>query len=532
MSHFHPFLFFIVKSFIIVHCMQHTSVRFCSAGLRQAVEKAKGTSPYLRHMPPQEYFTCSADLSKALPRHKTELLDVGACSGGIPHTNGVYVLSSSTAEDVSFKDAKHRTMIGLPHAKTTDDVKRFIDHHQRHLESLQCVVLPDVSLSSGVALSTMKACFPQVRVVCSPFSKFLFSDPTFFAGVQSALKDNYVEGAFHSFTFAEIDPECISTAADGETVADCPRLRSLVVPLEKKKVNRPDHFTESVIFYYDEAFEHMHVGDSICRSPWWTRVVPEVGSDVLVPVCPLQSRQWSSRQGTSVLELWRPDVAAQAFSKTLLREPFVQEVLSTSYGALPGDLDDVAAALEDAGTSLEGLRSRLSTRLETDTERDVSRWSKLLLGRIIKEVLFTQTPSNPSPPEMQEALQGWLMEESRVGQTAVALTQSALALPPSAAPVAQQRAGVPAPEEKESKLHSKLEENSSELEGAAGVQLMTSLLTKKGMGGLSRVVEKENIDVRVFLSMTTDDFKNVFKATFGISKKLVMLQEELKEKMT
>ncbi|EPY32077.1 hypothetical protein AGDE_08877 [Angomonas deanei] len=276
----------------------------------------------------------------------------------------------------------------------------------------------------------------------------------------------------------------------------------------------------------------MHVGDSICRSPWWTRVVPEVGSDVLVPVCPLQSRQWSSRQGTSVLELWRPDVAAQAFSKTLLREPFVQEVLSTSYGALPGDLDDVAAALEDAGTSLEGLRSRLSTRLETDTERDVSRWSKLLLGRIIKEVLFTQTPSNPSPPEMQEALQGWLMEESRVGQTAVALTQSALALPPSAAPVAQHRAGVPAPEEKESKLHSKLEENSSELEGAAGVQLMTSLLTKKGMGGLSRVVEKENIDVRVFLSMTTDDFKSVFKATFGISKKLVMLQEELKEKMT
>ena len=56
-----------------------------------------------------------------------------------------------------------------------------------------------------------------------------------------------------------------------------------------------------------------------------------------------------------------------------------------------------------------------------------------------------------------------------------------------------------------------------------------AIFEKKGLQGLTRTVQRETIDVQVFLAMSESDLKSVFKATFGITKRLSLLQEELRK---
>lgn len=71
----------------------------------------------------------------------------------------------------------------------------------------------------------------------------------------------------------------------------------------------------------------------------------------------------------------------------------------------------------------------------------------------------------------------------------------------------------------------------AEMCGAPGIALLNSVLCQKQLAGLCRVVSKEEIDVQVFLSMTSDEIQKVFKPTFGLKKRIEGLQEEVKKKV-
>lgn len=67
--------------------------------------------------------------------------------------------------------------------------------------------------------------------------------------------------------------------------------------------------------------------------------------------------------------------------------------------------------------------------------------------------------------------------------------------------------------------------------GKAGIALLNSIFCQKHLSGLCRVVNREEIDVQVFLSMTGEEIQKIFKPTFGLRKKIEGLQEEVRKKV-
>ncbi|EPY23229.1 hypothetical protein STCU_07811 [Strigomonas culicis] len=156
-------------------------------------------------------------------------------------------------------------------------------------------------------------------------------------------------------------------------------------------------------------------------------------------------------------------------------------------------------------------------------------WTPLLLRRVVREALLTEAAPAPLTEEAVEELVAWA-RDGALGGVAAALTRAALSLPPTAeqAPPAAAAAADSKAAESGAEWAGTVEANRAELEGAQGVQLMRSVFEKRGLKGIAHVLERENIDLGVFLAMTESDFRTVFKATFGISKKLQSLQRELK----
>ncbi|KPI89770.1 hypothetical protein ABL78_1150 [Leptomonas seymouri] len=532
---------------------------------------------YLRHAPPRLYVTCTPDhrnAPHACGRHMTKVMDVSRAVSldAPPHTQSVYLLTTTSMDDVEFKDtaAQSRVLVGLPQVRHVDAVHRFCDTHGSALENIHHVLLPgDITLTQSLLIKTLLDHLPQARLVCNEFGHALLTNPVFHDGVQRAMLENAPGTPLELMRFAGLPASRVSPAQDGDEIAvDVPqsgngssaaasparKLRVVAVKNnaqeKRRKANsqthQPSYFTNQPLFLYDEVFHALFVGHTLHRLPWLTSVVKEATRELLLPMPPSLALQHPMSRPSSLLDSWRIEETSSAVVAALRCASEVERVLSNSYGELSGNIEDCIAELEKSTDALERLRSRLAQRLASDTSRDVHRWSTALLKRIVQELTCIQKVSEPTTPAVQEQFISWAQNDGEWGRLATCLTHSAMVLPPTVAPAvtstvagssasgndgagsSTSSAGTSAAS---SVASSEGKEAARPLQGTSGVDLLVAVFEKKGLQGLTRTVQRETIDVQVFLAMSENDLKTVFKATFGITKRLSLLQDELRKNL-
>lgn len=518
---------------------------------------------YLRHAPPRLYVTCAHDqglASTACGRHQTRVIDVSRAISpeAPPHTQCVYLLTSTTMDDVQFaKDAaaQSQVLVGLPQVRHVDAVQRFCDTHGPSLAHVHHLILPgNVHPAQSLLIKTLLQHLPQARLACNAFGQALLTSPAFHDGVQRAAVENAPNTPLELLKFAELPASRVSSLQDNDAIAvDVPagdtkqcsnaaarKLRVVAVKneaqAERRRANsqthHPAYFTNEPLFLYDDVFQALFVGHTLHRLPWLTAVVVEATRELVMPLPPPLAMQHSMSRPNVLLDTWRVDETSAAVVAALRRTPEVERILCSSYGELSGNVEDCVAALERSSDALEQLRSRLAQRLASDTSRDVHRWSTALLRRIVQEVVCVLKASEPTAPTTMSQFVTWAQNDGDWGRLATCLTHSAMVLPPSDSVKSggtgtSTENGVKNTDNASSTAAG--EDEARPLEGKSGVDLLVAIFEKKGLQGLTRTVQRETIDVQVFLAMSESDLKSVFKATFGITKRLSLLQEELRK---
>lgn len=532
--------------------------------LQESVASSLLSSRYLRHAPPRLYVTCAHDqglAASACGRHMTKVIDVSlACSADAPpHTQSVYLLTSTALGDTDFKDtsAQSQVLVGLPQVRDADAVLRFCDTHGPSLAQVHHIVLPgDVTPTQSLLIKTLLHHLPQARLVCNAFGQALLTSPLFHDGVRRAVLENTPSVAVDLLRFAELPATRVSAVKDGDAVSvdvataaaattaaaaaatTSPARRLRVVGVTnaaqeqrrkaRSQTNHPAYFDNAPLFFFDDAFHALFVGLTLHRLPWLPTVLSEARREAVLPLPPSLALQHPTERPNLLLDSWRVTETSAAVVDALRRTPELERVLSGSFGELSGNVEDCVGELERSGDALEGLRSRLAHRLASDTSRDVHRWSTALLRRVVQEVVCVQKASEPTTPAVLEQFLSWAGKDGEWGRLATCLSHSAMVLPPTTpAPAPAAPSSVVTGSDGVEVVKS-AEEIDRPLEGQSGVDLLVAIFEKKGLQGLTRTVKRETIDVQVFLAMSENDLKTVFKATFGITKRLSLLQEELR----
>jgi hypothetical protein len=535
--------------------------------LQETVASTLFTTRYLRHAPPRLYVTCAHDQGISpisCGRHTTKVIDVSraASPDAPPHTQSIYLLTSTTMDDVEFKNTavQSQVLVGLPQVRNVDAILRFCDTYGPSLANVHHVVLAgDIHPAQSLLIKTLLERLPQARLACNEFGHALLTNPAFHDGVRRAMVENAPNTLLDLMRFAELPASRVSSLQDGDAVAvdvskeesvldksgsgsesrvsSARTLRVVAVTSEaqekRRKMNshthHPSYFVNQPLFLYDDVFHALFVGNTLHRLPWLTTVLTEATREFMAPMPPSLALQHPMNRPNVLLDSWRVDETSAAVAAALRRTPEVERILSDSYGELSGNVEDCVAALENTADALERLRSRLARRLASDTSRDVHRWSTALLRRIVEEVVCVQKSSEPTTPAARERFLSWAQTDGEWGRLATCLTHSAMVLPPTELPTdptdssanrnVKDGAGA---------VDGGQESAAHPLEGSAGVDLLVAIFEKKGLQGLTRTVQRETIDVQVFLAMSESDLKSVFKATFGITKRLTLLQDELR----
>lgn len=500
--------------------------------LSRLITNVRRTPAYLRHAPPGLYATCDFKNDK---RHATLLLDASVeCEP--PLTNSVYILASTMGDDLSFQQAQS-VLVGLPFAQNASQASRFVDSVLRAaltrsgmgipFDGIHTLVIPELHPFAAHAVKELLTCLPQLKVACSPLTAAFLSDNNFFAGVRKVLCENDAHLQVQSIMFADVPQKNLLLLEDGSSVAVLGEARQLHVATgdlsaarerwRRERRNKLKHFESYALFLYDPAFYAVHVAPSAgVHFDWLPFVVHEADAAALLPSPDYFSLQKSG--GSSLLEVWRPSEQAHRAATALEKFPEAQRVLTACYGEFPGGAEDYLGRLRKTTQKLEELRSRLGHRLATDATRDMEKWGAVMEEKVVKETLLTNAAAR-TPEEVLAEYKQWA-SASYLGRVARTLVTTSATLPPDALPDAAQQPAAPSPPST-----SPLE---NDVKGSVGVQLLERHFEKKGMSSLSPILEREEIDVPVFLAMSPEDFRKVFKATFGVVKKLELLQQELR----
>ncbi|EAN94780.1 hypothetical protein, conserved [Trypanosoma cruzi] len=496
------------------------------------INKVCRTPAYLRHAPPGVYVTCDFEKSA---RHTTLLVDASV-EGEPPMTNGAYLLSSTGGDDLAFQQA-HSVLVGLPFAQDASQASRFLDTVLRPalarngmsipFDGIHTIVLLELHPFAAHAVQEIVSRLPQVKVACSPLMAAFLSDADFFLGVRKSLCENDAHLPAKSITFAGVPQSNLSLLEDGSAVPVSGECRHLLVATGdlsaarerwlRERRNKLKHFESYALFLYDPSFYAMLAPPSAgAHFDWLPFVVHEADAAALLPLPDFFSLQKST--GSSLLEVWRLREHAHRVITALEKFPETQRVLTACYGEVSGGADGYMERLEQTVQKLEELRSRLGRRLATDTARDVAKWSAVMEEKILKEIVFTKKAEKKTSEEVLLEYKQWA-SASYLGRLSRSLALAGATLPPD----------IPSePAQEASPSSSSSSASSKDTEGAAGVQLLKSHFERRGMASLTPVLEREEIDVVVFLAMGPDDFKKVFKATFGVAKKMELLQQELR----
>ncbi|RNF26161.1 putative serine peptidase [Trypanosoma conorhini] len=502
--------------------------RLHKTALPKLVNEVRRTPAYLRHAPPGLYVTC--DFEKAA-RHTTLLVDASA-EGEPPLTSGVYVLASTGGDDLDFQQAQS-VLVGLPGAQDATQASRFVDAVLRPaltrsgmaipFEGIRTIVLPELHPFVAHTVTELLSRLPQVKFACGPLMTAFLSDANFFTGVRKSLCENDAHLHAKSITFADVPQKNLHPLEDGSAVPVSGECRQLLMATgdlsharerwRRDRRNKLKHFESYPLFLYDPAFCAMLAPPSAgVHFDWLPFVVHEADAGALLPLPDFFSLQKPG--GSPLLEVWRLREQAHQVATALEKFPETQRVLTACYGEVSGGADGYLARLQQAVQKLEELRSRLGRRLATDATRDTERWGAILEEKVLKEAVFTNTAETPTAAEVLAEYRRWA-SAAFLGRLSRALALAAATLPPDALPEAAKEAA-PSPAA------------ATDEDGAAGVQLLKRHFEGRGMASLTPVLEQEEIDVSVFLAMSQEDCKRVFRATFGVVKKMELLQQELR----
>ncbi|RNE99168.1 putative serine peptidase [Trypanosoma rangeli] len=496
--------------------------------LPKLINEVRRTPAYLRHAPPSLYVTC--DFEKAA-RHTTLLVDASV-EGEPPLTNGAYVLASTEGDDLDFRKAQS-VLVGLPFAQDASQASRFVDAVLRPaltrsgmaipFDGIQTIILPEPHPFAAHTVKEILSRLPQVRFACSSLMAAFLSDTDFFSGVRKSLCENDAHLPAKLITFADVPQANLQPLEDGAVVPVSGECRKLLVATgdlsrarerwRRERRNKLKHFESYTLFLYDPAFCAMLAPPSAgVHFDWMPFVVHEADANALLPLPDFFSIQKSG--GSSLMEVWRLREQVHRVTTALEKFPETQRVLTACYGEVSGGADGYLERLQLTVKKLEELRSRLGHRLVTDTVRDMERWSTVMEEKVLKEVVFTNTADKTTSDVVLAEYRRWA-STAYLGRLSRALVHAAATLPPDALPEPAKKAS--------SSLAAK-----KDVEGAAGVQLLKRHFEGRGMASLAPVLEREEIDVAVFLAMSPEDCKKVFRATFGVVKKMELLQQELR----
>ncbi|KAG8347463.1 hypothetical protein ERJ75_001244200 [Trypanosoma vivax] len=510
--------------------LRRTLALGCS--LQQLIHGVRHTSGYLRHAPPGLYLTSDFERSR---RHATLLVDTSTgCNP--PLTNGAYLLASTGTSDTTFREARS-VLVGHPTAQDAADAVRLVDDvlclalkrngMEIPFEGIEVLVLSELHPLSSHCVRELLKRLPNLQIACSPLTASFLSDSTFFAGVQKSLLRNDCQFSAKDIVFADVPQTNIKVLEGDSSIPALGEGRLLqavsgdLTPSRERwrreRKNKLAHFESFALFLYDPSFHAIVVpGTAGTHLPWLPFVVHEADAGVLLPLPDFFATQ--RHAGSSLMEVWRLQEQVDRVMSALERFPEAQRVLSTCYGEVPGGMDGYIGQLGHATQKLEELRSRLGHRLATDTERNMEKWSALLEEKIVKEILLVNTATTGTAPKVMDAYRKWATT-SYCGRLARALAHASATLPPD-------------PALKNTDRQPSKSSPSAGAETASGswasVQELKRHFEKRGMAALSPILEREEIDVTVFLAMNSDDFRKLFKATFGVVKKMELLQNDLR----
>lgn len=347
--------------------------------------------------------------------------------------------------------------------------------------------------------------------------------------------------------------------------------------------SEPAHFTDKPLFAFDHACKTMFSGDAAgVRLPWAPHIVKDYNNkagDMLFPVpsafryrvAPATlSSSTSGGAASALFRHWDLEDSLETAVRALTRFHTVQRVLSTSYGEIGCDREDVVHKLSSATEALAAIRKRLASKHFTmgiSSNRAASHhrgdtlwgplhkkiWDEVIAVKSLRaeaergEKVTTPAETEPASAPGVAALHYAsvsVLSQLVVTDVATALAASALHVAPAEGAVQSkiiESARMKQREEEEAskgrdvanRVASSLPSSStsSSSSPSPSTTILEKLFRNRGFENLCPILMKQDIDVDVFLSMSPDELVSTFKVTFGLSKKLQMLQSEVKSKM-
>jgi hypothetical protein len=409
-----------------------------------------------------------------------------------------------------------------------------------------------------------------------------------FAGISADAIDTIESGSV-----VHVTPPTASTSQDGSQKAVSARSLTIVSGDSSSGAssasqskgsgvrnggNQPAHFRDQRYFVYDHACKTMFAGDAAgVRIPWATHIVENYntkarGLNFPVPA-PLHYRSTpaafsaaavagggatggssSAAASAALFSHWNVEESLETAVRALSQYNAVQRVLSSSYGELGCDREDVIQRLTAATESLTAMRKRLaakhfslgvtSSKAAAQCREPLSAalhkkiWDELIAVEDRKVDTAAATAEMDPKKESLRLASRDVMSQLFAVDLAAALSASAVLVAPAEGAVqakivedAKSRAEL---EKKAAEKQSKQADDAAETTpaaSAASTAILDKLFVKRGLQQLSPILTKQDIDVGVFLAMKPDELTATFRVTFGLRKKLEMLQTELKAKM-
>jgi len=212
--------------------------------------------------------------------------------------------------------------------------------------------------------------------------------------------------------------------------------------------------------------------------------------------------------------------------------PFVQRVLCSTYGETAPGRDALIDALELSGEHLTQLTKRLSKKFaelgilsiqgaaSSKHNRHVSEFCDLVVNKLESELLYRAQHASEDVDAMHARN---TLRTTILRSMASAMVYRAIEIAPTEGAALLNAAGDTAP------VASKQQPLSTV--SSSSLATLQRLFDSRGFGSLNPTLEREEIDLDVFLAMRHEELVKTFQLSFGLAKKLEILQQDLKSKI-
>lgn len=428
---------------------------------------------------------------------------------------------------------------------------------------------------------------PLLQIVTGPTMHAFLTDPIFFSCVRSYLKEQQSSASLlghaiftdEQMPFAAVPSEQVHIISSGSQVMMGPhRKLSFFTPppiangsgttLVRQASQQP-HFQYRPSYVYDHAAKHLLAGDTGAgvRLAWLPHLDSTArqsnsgtatsnrdgagggGVPVILPAPSLfhhrstsllsspqavkdgGSSRTAAMKSLSLLgSSWDIEAEVSSMVAAIRHFPFVQRVLCATYGETAPGRDALIDALELSSQQLTQLTKRLAKKFaeigiksihEVQSlpkhHQQVSQLCDHLVTKLETEMLY-QPQAGAGDDDARHARDVVRTTFLRSMASAMVYRAVEIASTEGVALLAADRARSP-PSGAQASISS------------SSQATLRKLFESRSLGSLNAIVDREEIDLDVFLAMRHDELVKTFQISFGLAKKLELLQQDLKSKM-